>query len=138
MWDQVADFAKVVKADSKLAGGFNAVGLSQGGLIVRGYIEAVNNPPVYNFVSICGVQGGEFQCPLEVALLCDILNFYADPYDFLFGLNDSFVTPIDYWVTSQVRSAWICWYACCELGWSHSCSFHGDTPASCLLMRCVV
>jgi palmitoyl-protein thioesterase len=54
--EQVDAFAKVVQADAKLAGGFNVVGLSQGGLIVRAYVQQVNNPPVYNLVSICGVQ----------------------------------------------------------------------------------
>lgn len=35
MQQQVDEFAKVVQADPKLANGFNVVGLSQGGLVVR-------------------------------------------------------------------------------------------------------
>ena len=42
------EFAKTVQSDPKLAGGFNVVGLSQGGLVVRGYIQQYNNPPVYD------------------------------------------------------------------------------------------
>jgi hypothetical protein len=38
----------------------------QGGMIVRGYVEMYNNPPVKNFISICGVLGGEYDCPLEL------------------------------------------------------------------------
>ncbi len=53
---QVDEFAKVVASDPKLAGGFNVVGLSQGGLIIRAYVQQYNNPPVFNLVSICGVQ----------------------------------------------------------------------------------
>ncbi|MDR3738002.1 MAG: hypothetical protein P4L40_03190 [Terracidiphilus sp.] len=53
---QVDQFAAAVRADPKLADGFNVVGLSQGGLIVRAYVEQYNDPPVYNLVSICGVQ----------------------------------------------------------------------------------
>lgn len=43
------EFAKTVQSDPKLAGGFNVVGLSQGGLVVRGYIQQYNNPPVYDW-----------------------------------------------------------------------------------------
>lgn len=75
------------------------MGLSQGGLVVRGYIEQYNNPPVFNFVSICGVQGGEYNCPLEIQIipfLCSI--FAADPYNFIF--NGSIpISFSDYWVT---------------------------------------
>jgi palmitoyl-protein thioesterase len=60
---QVDDFAKTVSADSNLAKGFNAVGLSQGGLIVRAYVEKYNNPPVHNLLSLCGPQGGVGDCP---------------------------------------------------------------------------
>ncbi len=56
MQEQVDQFAQAVWADPNLKNGFNAVGLSQGGLVVRAYIQQYNNPPVFNFVSICGVQ----------------------------------------------------------------------------------
>ncbi len=36
---EVDSFAAAVKADPKLAGGFNAIGYSQGALTIRGYIE---------------------------------------------------------------------------------------------------
>lgn len=68
---------------------------------VRGYIEQYNNPPAYNFVSICGVQNGVFACPLEIRIipfLCDL--FEADPYHFLF--NGSIPLSFsDYWVVSK-------------------------------------
>lgn len=67
--DQIDEFAATVRADPKLAGGFNVVGLSQGGLVVRGYVERYNDPPVKNLISICGIQGGEFSCPLELDLI---------------------------------------------------------------------
>ena len=49
---QVAKFAEVVRADPKLAKGFNAAGLSQGALVVRAYVLLYNDPPVLNLVSI--------------------------------------------------------------------------------------
>lgn len=60
---QVDAFAAVVQKDAQLANGFNAVGLSQGGLIVRAYVEKYNNPKVHNLVSLCGPQGGVGDCP---------------------------------------------------------------------------
>ena len=49
-------FAKAVKADPKLANGFNAFSLSQGSQLIRGYIIKYNDPPVHGFMSICGVN----------------------------------------------------------------------------------
>ena len=105
--DQVEELAAAIKADPKLANApeVNMVGLSQGGLVIRGYAEVYGNatgyPRVKNLVSICGVQNGVFNCPLElqiIPLLCDI--FEKDPYNFLFNgsiplsFSDYFTT---YW-----------------------------------------
>jgi palmitoyl-protein thioesterase len=51
-------FAKKVRADPKLANGFNAFSLSQGSQLIRGYIIKYNDPPVHTFMSICGVNAG--------------------------------------------------------------------------------
>lgn len=56
--DQVDYFANVVKNDTNLANGFNAIGYSQGNLVVRGYIERYNNPPILNFISMHGTLAG--------------------------------------------------------------------------------
>jgi len=39
---QLALLTKIVQADPKLKGGFNAMGISQGGLLMRAYINRVN------------------------------------------------------------------------------------------------
>jgi len=58
MNENVDVFAKKIKADPKLQGGFNAVGFSQGNSLIRGYIQKYNDPPVKNFLSVHGtVQG---------------------------------------------------------------------------------
>ena len=101
--DQVNEFIQFVQNDPILSASteINVVGLSQGGLIVRGYIEqrGPTDPNVKNFVSICGVQNGVYNCPLELQIipfLCDI--FESDPYNFLFNgsiplsFSDYFVT----------------------------------------------
>jgi len=51
---EVESFAAFIKNDSKLAKGFNAIGYSQGNLIIRGYIEKYNSPPVFNWISVHG------------------------------------------------------------------------------------
>eukprot|EP01060_Flectonema_neradi_P008549 TRINITY_DN160_c2_g2_i1.p1 TRINITY_DN160_c2_g2~~TRINITY_DN160_c2_g2_i1.p1 ORF type:complete len:357 (+),score=95.33 TRINITY_DN160_c2_g2_i1:43-1071(+) len=58
MNENVDIFAQKVRADPQLQGGFNAIGLSQGNSIIRGYIQKYNDPPVSTFLSIHGtVQG---------------------------------------------------------------------------------
>lgn len=80
---QVDQFARAVRADPKLAGGFHAVGLSQGNTVIRGYIHRYNNPPVKAFVSLHGVLMGVAglpQCPLNVTLIkefCEGLDLLA-------------------------------------------------------------
>mmetsp|Transcript_89609 Transcript_89609/g.253828 ORF Transcript_89609/g.253828 Transcript_89609/m.253828 type:complete len:293 (+) Transcript_89609:2-880(+) len=81
MDDQVDQFARVVRADPKLAGGFNAIGFSQGNLAIRGYIHRYNNPPVKSFVSMHGVMMGVAglpQCPTNVTglgLVCKTVDW---------------------------------------------------------------
>jgi palmitoyl-protein thioesterase len=53
MNEQVRNFNAFVVNDTKLSGGFNLLGYSQGGLIGRAYIERFNDPPVHNFVTWC-------------------------------------------------------------------------------------
>ena len=50
--EQVDELADLVKADARLANGFHAVGLSQGGLVLRGYVERHNDPPVRRLISV--------------------------------------------------------------------------------------
>lgn len=104
--DQVDELARVIKANGNINGSaeINLVGLSQGGLIARGYIEryagrAPGYPGVKNFVSVCGTQNGIYNCPLEfqiIPFVCDILE--SNPYDFL--LNGTIpLSFADYFVT---------------------------------------
>lgn len=92
MDDQVEQFARVVKADPKLANGFNAVGFSQGNTIIRGYIHRHNNPPVKNFVSMHGVLMGVAglpQCPMETPVL-GMFCRTVDKMVSLFGVYSSY------------------------------------------------
>jgi len=60
---EVTAFAAHVRADPKLAQGFNAIGLSQGNLIIRGYVERFNDPPVVNWLSVHGPLVGVIGFP---------------------------------------------------------------------------
>jgi len=51
-------FADKIRKDAKLAGGFNAIGLSQGNSLIRGYIQKYNDPPVKNWLSVHGTVVG--------------------------------------------------------------------------------
>ena len=63
MNDNVDEWAKRVKADPKLANGFNAVGFSQGNSVIRGYIQKYNDPPVSTFLSVHGTVVGVASFP---------------------------------------------------------------------------
>lgn len=63
MNDNVDVFAAAVKNDTRLAGGFNAVGFSQGNSIIRGYIQKYNNPAVSTFLSVHGTVVGVASIP---------------------------------------------------------------------------
>jgi palmitoyl-protein thioesterase len=83
---QIEEFTASVRADPKLANGFTAVGLSQGNLVLRGYIERINNPPVHKFISICGPHNGVGTCPDNILykLICPLWKIapYAAPIAF--------------------------------------------------------
>jgi len=86
MNDQVAEFAAKVQNDSKLQGGFNLIGHSQGGLITRAYVERYNDPPVYNLISWAGPQMGQFGMPAVNAICPDqdaLCDFFLDLMDLL-------------------------------------------------------
>lgn len=60
---EVDYFAQKVRADPKLKGGFKAMGFSQGNLVIRGYIQRYNDPPVKSFISMHGPMMGVASIP---------------------------------------------------------------------------
>jgi palmitoyl-protein thioesterase len=74
--DQVAYVCKKLKADPNLAGGFNALGFSQGGQFLRAYVERCNDPPVYNLITFGGQHQGVSDIPECVGAnktLCEMM-----------------------------------------------------------------
>ncbi|KAG6586588.1 Palmitoyl-protein thioesterase 1 [Phytophthora cinnamomi] len=80
MNNQTDWFAKIVREDPQLANGFNAIGFSQGNLLVRAYIERFNDPPVFNFISFHGPLAGVGGLPR-----CSPLNIICKEIDKLIG-----------------------------------------------------
>jgi len=81
---QLEEFVQAVRGDLKLVNGFNAVGLSQGNLLIRAYIERYNSPKVLTYVSMCGPHGGIQTCPGIYKLVCGLWkhNVYGHPIAF--------------------------------------------------------
>ncbi|OQS04807.1 palmitoyl-protein thioesterase 1 [Thraustotheca clavata] len=61
--DQIEIFAQQIANDTNLKGGFNAMGFSQGNLLIRAYVERYNDPPVRNFISVHGPLAGVGSLP---------------------------------------------------------------------------
>lgn len=56
-------FAAKIRADPKLANGFNAIGFSQGNSLIRGYIQKYNDPPVNVALHVHGTVVGVAAIP---------------------------------------------------------------------------
>jgi len=56
-------FASQIQSNPQLKDGFNAIGLSQGNNVIRGYIARYNDPPVHTFLSLNGVNAGTGAVP---------------------------------------------------------------------------
>jgi pimeloyl-ACP methyl ester carboxylesterase len=71
---QVASFAETVQSDPNLAGGFNLLGYSQGGIVTRAFLEMHNKPPVHNYVTLGAphvrISGISMMQDEEVADVC--------------------------------------------------------------------
>jgi len=81
---QVDQFARAVRADPKLVQGFHAVGFSQGNLVIRGYLERYNDPPVRTHLSMHGPMMGVAslpKCPLSIPGLASLCKAVDDILD---------------------------------------------------------
>lgn len=75
--DQVAFACKEIANNSKLQNGYNLIGFSQGGQIVRAIAQRCPTPPVKNLVSIGGQQQGVYGLPRcfgDNNVLCDYVR----------------------------------------------------------------
>jgi palmitoyl-protein thioesterase len=57
---QLAELCLTIYETRELSGGFDFIGISQGGLLARGYVERCNSYPVRNLITLVAPHGGVF------------------------------------------------------------------------------
>jgi len=70
---QVEMFCDVISEIKELNDGFNMIGMSQGGLLARGYVERCNYPRVYNLITLVTPHGGEY----DPNSLFNVIDIYS-------------------------------------------------------------
>jgi palmitoyl-protein thioesterase len=72
--EQIDEVAQQIAAIEELQGGFDAMGLSQGGQFLRAYVERYNSPPVHNLITWGSQHFGVSDIPpcRPGDLLCEI------------------------------------------------------------------
>jgi len=58
--DQLSELCNTIYKNKDLEYGFDFIGISQGGLLARGYVEQCNDYPVYNLITLVSPHGGAF------------------------------------------------------------------------------
>ena len=76
---QLDQLCKTIYNISELANGFNFLGMSQGGLLARGYAEQCNKYPVINLITLVSPHGGVFELTYKINLYN---QFYQDHLSF--------------------------------------------------------
>jgi len=97
--DQIEYAAALIRNDTNLVNGFNAVGFSQGGQFLRAYVERFNSPPVHNLVSVGGQHQGVYGMPRCFANDSEICNLIREMLNI--GVYEEFVqehlVQAEYW-----------------------------------------
>jgi palmitoyl-protein thioesterase len=60
MWKQIDAFKDVISNNTAVSDGFDFIGISQGGLIGRGYVSRYNSPPIGNLITLVSPHGGVY------------------------------------------------------------------------------
>ena len=92
--------ATIYKIDA-LKEGFNFIGMSQGGLLARGYVEQCNLYPVKNLITLVTPHGGEFIKTITTNFYTDffqkhlsVAGYWRDPHDLTNYLSKCSYLPI--------------------------------------------
>jgi palmitoyl-protein thioesterase len=93
---QLAELCKTIYSIPELQNGFDFIGMSQGGLLARGYVEQCNQFPVRNLITLVTPHGGN-----SVNMYTDfnhkhvsIAGFWLNPYRIKEYLDKSCYLPI--------------------------------------------
>jgi palmitoyl-protein thioesterase len=58
--EQLSELCNTIYKNKELEKGFDFIGISQGGLLARGYVEQCNDYPVHNLITLVSPHGGAF------------------------------------------------------------------------------
>jgi len=58
--EQLTELCDTIYKYKELENGFDFIGISQGGLLARGYVEQCNDYPVHNLITLVSPHGGAF------------------------------------------------------------------------------
>ena len=83
---QLNDLCQMIYAIDELKEGFNFIGMSQGGLLARGYVERCNEFPVRNLITLVSPHGGTVLRDLNINMYTtfkqehlSVSNYWRDP-----------------------------------------------------------
>ena len=71
--EQLNELCSTIYAIDELKDGFNFIGMSQGGLLARGYTEQCNKYPVLNLITMVSPHGGVIE-PINIDI--DYENYF--------------------------------------------------------------
>jgi len=89
MPDQLSRFCQSIRdQEAVLSGGFNLIGISQGGLLARGYVQQCSDFPVRNLITWVAPHGGVYPYP-DPLIYSDVSQsknsypgYWRDPYQY--------------------------------------------------------
>lgn len=84
---QLDELCQTIYKNDELKEGFNFIGMSQGGLLARGYVERCNAYPVKNLITLVSPNGGTIVKSID-------LNMYTDFYQNHFSVSNYWRDPL--------------------------------------------
>jgi palmitoyl-protein thioesterase len=98
---QLDELCETIYKIDKLQDGFNFIGMSQGGLLARGYVERCNLYPVNNLITLVTPHGGEFIKNIKINMYnsftqryFSVANYWRDPIQLESYLKGCLYLPI--------------------------------------------
>jgi len=86
--NQLNELCDTLYSIDELQDGFNFIGISQGGLLARGYVERCNLYPVLNLITLVSPHGGEYFSTIT-------FNMYSDFFQEHFSVANYWRNPVD-------------------------------------------
>jgi palmitoyl-protein thioesterase len=84
---QLDELCQTIYKNNELKEGFNFIGMSQGGLLARGYVERCNEYPVKNLITLVSPNGGTILKSID-------LNMYTEFYQNHFSVSNYWRNPL--------------------------------------------